>query len=375
MYAGVHVMNEKPASKILKQTMGWKEKEITDNLADLQALSKYGYDEYQQFRPGMRFIESLASWLNQLPSDKRNTAFQFIKKRLLYVTHDQMKQIISIVYQDYIIPILLKQVSREIKPQIPYWNVAQILASDEFKVLLRKCLFVGLSDGSQIDIFRRSNSAISHEQVYRTHEINSTRKDKIKDALSECLNPKEPNARFRNIFLLDDFSGSGKTYLNEAQSSPHGMDGKIASFYASITDPNDPFSELVNINDLRVWLVLYVATEYAKTRLQELGTRLFSTIPFSVIVIHTIPDSIKYQEREDIEFTKLIQDEKFGSGGLANDRHMQMGDTSRPYLGFDACALPLILNHNTPNNSLPILHRNDQSIAFKGLFPRASRHQ
>ena len=101
-------MQEKIAVQILKHTMGWSHENVTDNLADLQALSDYGYDEYQQFITGMRFIESLAIWLNQLPPDKKDTAFRFVKEKLLYITQDQMKQIISIAYPDHIVSNLIK---------------------------------------------------------------------------------------------------------------------------------------------------------------------------------------------------------------------------------------------------------------------------
>ena len=366
-------MQANVAVQILKHTMGWSHEGVTDNLTVLQALSDYGYDEYQQFTPGMRFIESLAIWLNQLPPNKRGTAFQFVKEKLLYVTQDQMKQIISVAYPDRIVPILLRQASSKLKPAIPYWNVAQIRNSNEFKNLLRKCLFVGLSDGSQIDTFRRNNPEIDHEQIYRTHEINRQRTDTIKRELKTNLGiPQESNVYFRNIFLLDDFSASGISYLKE-KSKTDGMEGKIASFYDSITNKADPVSELVDAKDLHVWLVLYIATEYAREYLQNLGSKLFSEIQFSVIVIHIIPDSIKYREDDDAKFTELIKNKKYGSEKLYN-RHMEKGDTTKPYLGFNSGALPLILNHNTPNNSLPILHRNDAGVEFKGLFPRISRH-
>lgn len=369
-------MHEKPATEILTRIMNWSHDDVTDNLADLQALSSYGYDEYQQFRPGMRFVESLASWLNQLPQEKRAVAFRFVKDKILYMTQDQIKQIISVTYEEYVVPILLRQVSNEFTPATPYWRVAQLLDSDEFTILLHKCLFVGLSDGSQVDVFRRTNSKIDHEQIYRTHEINRTRKVKIKEALRKSLPDREQETYFRNIFLLDDFSGSGITYITEDMSSACGMDGKIVNFYKSIMDSQDPASELVNTEDLRVWLILYMATERAKERLQSMGSQLFKNIPFSVIVNHTIPDSVKYMENDDAEFTDLIKDREFGWDGLDTDEHMNKSNNNeKPYLGFDACALPLILNHNTPNNSLPILHRNEDNIKFKGLFPRISRHQ
>ena len=60
---------------------------------------------------------------------------------------------------------------------------------------------------------------------------------------------------------------------------------------------------------------------------------------------------------------------------LKDDKAYNVGSTVRPYLGFDECALPVVLSHNTPNNSLPILWQDaDDDKQFKGLFPRISRH-
>ena len=363
-------MHEKPASEILMHTMEWSPTDVNDNLSILQILSSYGYDEYQQFRPGMRFIESLARWLHQLPQPKKNIAFEFVKDRLLYITQDQMRQIISIVYREYIVPILSKQVSYESECGIPYWHTQRLHQSPKFKDLRRKCLFLGLSDGAQVDVFRRDSPELSHEQIYRTHEINKVRADKILNELQCDLGKSD--AHFRNIFLLDDFSGSGLTYLQHKQS---GWRGKLHDFYNSITSESDPLSNLIDCDDLRIWLVLYVVTEQAIKHLEEYGSKLFTNIEFSVVAIHTIPDDVKYDEGNNEAFTELIKDENYGCKGLEDDAHMKVGDTTRPYLGFDECALPLILNHNTPNNSLPILHRNDaKHTEFRGLFPRVSRH-
>lgn len=362
-------MHEKPASEILMRTMGWSQADVSGNLPILQILSSYGYDEYQQFRPGMRFIESLARWLHQLPPPKKGAALKFVMERLLFITQDQMRQIISLVYREYVVPALLRQISDESGCDIPYWHTRKLHESSKFKVLRRKCLFLGLSDGAQVDVFRRFSPELSNEQVYRTHEMNQARADKILNALQIDL--KEQDVRFRNIFLLDDFSGSGHTYLRHKKS---GWSGKLNCFYESITSKHDPLSGLVDRDNLRIRLILYAVTERAMTHLEECCRRRFDDIKFSVAAIHTIPDNIKYDETENKDFTELIKDKAYGCEGLEKDEHIAVGDTSRLHLGFDGCALPLILHHNTPNNSLPILHRNDERTSFKGLFPRVSRH-
>ena len=58
---------------------------------------------------------------------------------------------------------------------------------------------------------------------------------------------------------------------------------------------------------------------------------------------------------------------------LADDEHAEVGKTSMR-LGFADGRLPLVLSHNTPNNSIYILWAEDGHKVL-GLFPRVSRHK
>jgi len=53
---------------------------------------------------------------------------------------------------------------------------------------------------------------------------------------------------------------------------------------------------------------------------------------------------------------------------------MQVGGGADAVLGFAQCALPVVLSHNTPNNSVYILW-GPETMTFSGLFPRVSRHR
>ena len=370
-------MKAESAERLLYKIMGWNNPEETKNAyADLHALAVSGYDHYGQFRPGMRFVESLALWLNQFPADKRDIAYRFVKNNLLFVTEAQMKQIVSIAYIDYVTPILIEQVAKESLGCISPWKTTKMYNSDEFKILHDQCLFTGMSDGAHIDDFRRSNTRINHEQVSRTHEINRARTDKIKNKLNDRLKKylsNSPKQYFRNVFLIDDFAASGTTYLRENNDEPNGINGKIGSFYNSIKDPEDPMHKLVDCDDLRIYVILYIATENVIRKLNKIGKEKLKPIPFEVIPIHILPESIGFNEQDDPEFSELIKE--FGCANLEQNLHLAQGNIEKPYLGFNQCALPLILYHNTPNNSLPILRRNDDKDTFKGLFPRIDRHQ
>jgi hypothetical protein len=73
------------------------------------------------------------------------------------------------------------------------------------------------------------------------------------------------------------------------------------------------------------------------------------------------------------DFMQLCSNDDYFDPSIV-DSHYKEGKHTAPYLGFNECALPLILNHNTPNNSLPILWLPEDK-KFIGLFPRVTRHK
>ena len=364
-------MNAELAEKLLQKVLGWDPEDVGDELLKLKALGDSGYDDYMRFEPGMRFVESLARWLYQFPPDKRMAAYEFVKGKLLFITRAQMEQIVSVAYEDHVVPILTDQVAAESDGRFRPWEVQEISSSREFEALHNQCLFMGMSDGSHIDEFRRSNERIDHEQVTRTHEINRARASKLRDSLKSRMKRLGTGpVYFRNVFLIDDFTASGTSYLND--SDPPRLKGKIASFYNAILDGEDPLHGLVNLDDLRVYVILYVATEGAVKTLRSRCTKHLKRVQFEIVPIHVLSESVKFDAGKNREFEELM--DKFEWRDMV-DKHWKEGGTQDPKLGFADCALQLILYHNTPNNSLPILYRNDRKPDFKGLFPRITRHQ
>ena len=58
-------MRDALAERLLANVMAWSPTDVARERPILQALALLKYDEYQQFSPGMRFVESLALWLAQ----------------------------------------------------------------------------------------------------------------------------------------------------------------------------------------------------------------------------------------------------------------------------------------------------------------------
>jgi len=53
-------MRDALAERLLANVMKWTPEDVALERPVLQALAALKYDEYQQFSPGMRFVESLA---------------------------------------------------------------------------------------------------------------------------------------------------------------------------------------------------------------------------------------------------------------------------------------------------------------------------
>ncbi|MCD4677122.1 MAG: hypothetical protein K8S18_14175 [Desulfobacula sp.] len=369
-------MREKLAERILAKVMKWKPKDMAREMPDLLALASYKYDEYQQFSPGMKFIESFALWLHQFETDEeRKKAYEYVREKLIFISEKEMAHLVTISYPDVIKPILIQQVANSIN--MPEYNVTKIVKSQEFDELRRKSLFLGLSDGAHTDIFRRNNSEISHEQIYQVYEISRERAKDMLDNLEEDLTdilkeePSKEDTRFRIVFLLDDFSGSGISYLRHDSNTDSGYNGKIEKFLTEIQDENNPMHLLFNSTDVHICIVLYLATTQARRYLNKLiSEKSNSEGPTCTIqIVHEVKDSEKINTHSDKEFIELL--EKYYDPDI-EDKHYKKGLHDKPFLGFDECSIPLILYHNTPNNSLPILWFEDRK--YRGLFPRVSRH-
>lgn len=366
-------MNDDLAERILAEVMKWEPKDDAIERPILQSLAKFKYDDYQPFSPGYRFLESLALWLTQFETQKeKEVAYNFVRNRMLFISPREMNHLVTMTYPDVVRPFLIEKASSKIG--LPEWFVNKTVKSKEYKIILRQSLFLGLSDGAHIDLFRRSNPELSHEQILRTHEISSQRAKETQEKLSEDLKtilgrpPTTQENKFRIVFLLDDFSGSGLSYIRKKVS---GFSGKISKFYKNGCKQEGENHSLFNLSELSVCLILYIANSNVISYLEKYGKELFGKIPFKVKVVYPLPESIKVSPSTDSDFIELLK--KYYDPAIETT-HYKVGRHQKPYLGFDECALPLILSHNTPNNSVTLLWLSEE-YNYRGLFPRISRHR
>lgn len=367
-------MRDALAERLLARVMEWKPEDVARERPVLEFLAAYKYDEYQQFSPGMRFIESLALWLNQFKTqEERVAAYNFMRQRLVFVSSSELNALVASVYPDFIRPKLVASIAYE--EGISIYQVRRIAKSKAFEVLLRRSLFLGLSDGGRTDVFRRSNPNISHEQVFSYYDVSLERLQdsrlELKSSLKSILgrDPVDEELTFRHVFLMDDFSGSGSSFLRWKEEKGK-FTGKIAKFFERVVDvPNSIVDSSATIH-----IVLYVATLQAQEEIEKQMCQFFKdkSVRYSLIIVHSLSEDLPIT-KEDVEFFELITDQNYYDKNV-EDKHTEVGGGS-VQRGFGQCSLPLVLSHNTPNNSVFLLWSDRTAYSTTGLFPRVSRHR
>jgi len=371
-------MREALAERLLATVMNWTPENVADERPLLQAMATMKYNEYQQFAPGMRFVESLALWLRQFKTiAERHIAYNFVKSKLVFYSSAEIAHLVSIAYPDNIRPLLITRSAQTLG--IPEYLINHIVNNDEYKILRRQCLFLGLSDGARIDLFRRAtNTELSHEQICPTYEMSPEKSDAILVELRKNLEVfgvskiKPANSLFRMIFLLDDFSGSGLSCLRK-DSNDNKMIGKMAKLRDQLLSAKT-LGKLVNTDDLHIGIVLYIATKCAVDYLKPILKELFQQFPkltCDVHVVNILDETVRLNGTHDSDFLGLA--DSYYDPNI-EDEHTRKGGTGVKH-GFAGCALPVVLSHNTPNNSMFLLWANRDDVKVRGLFPRVSRHR
>ena len=189
--------------------------------------------------------------------------------------------------------------------------------------------------------------------------------NKFTDMIRSMPNTEIIANGFVNIFLLDDFSGSGISFIRKEAGE---WKGKIIKFLDRLKDYG------IKTNTIDLLLLLYISTsnalEYIASNLSEYKTENKITAAYNVEAIQIIDKPKINQEIKDL-LKKYY--EQYGMNTI-EDSHYKKGDYNTPFLGFNAGSLPLVIYHNTPNNAIPIIWFNN-SDNYYGLFPRVTRHK
>lgn len=380
-------MNSNLANQLLASIMKWDAQTLASERAALEFMGSMKYDAYDRYMPGMRFMSSLVQWLNDIEEEDRDEAYKFIKEMLVFISSTQMNYLVDLLYDSKIRPILLDMATNE--TGMPSYKRSSMVVRNRFEIEKRSALVIGLSDGAHTDILRRS-AGFNNEQVLTNYYPDGK---KLKDMLDELRKDDKlkgvEKPYFRRIFLIDDFTASGKSFIryDESDGEYHGKLKKIINELCTENEKDnegkvdikhmsyllDPLQEKIQID-----ILFCIATEKARTNIKSnLDDYLKSVgwqnkVEFNIHIVQLLEDKLSIDIKTDNDLVKVLKKEKHFVEECVISKSYKVGKNDSPWLGFDECALPVVLAHNTPNNSLPIIWQDAER--FHGLFPRISRH-
>jgi hypothetical protein len=389
---------------------------------EMQVLADYKYNKYEMYHPGRLFLENLYLWLQQFTEAERADALAFVREQLIFVSREEFQQLAHLLYHDRI--RRQQFASAADYGGIPRHQVRRIRESASFQRTSRASLYVGMSDGARLDFIRRHNLDLNNEQFLPYY---AAADDKVTDCVRALrTETSDANALFRCLFLIDDFAGSGSTLLREVVS---------ANLPAAWTPPNvpqrwyarlrfstgethtmevlyrgalsgDELAELRSLDhseeyqaavksiaercqtrdtklkgslrnvsegpiakvlepDAQVFFCPLLTTQHALDRLTQLIPRLTGVFAQATVLPAAVIDARCAIVGASSPIGKLC--EHYYDETL-EDKH-----TGNVKFGYDGCGLPLVLHHNTPNNSLYLLWaRRSEKVA--PLFVRYERH-
>lgn len=367
-------MKEKLAKRLVADLMSWDVERATAEFSWLELMVNYKFDDYQQYGPGHRFYVHLLRWLSQFPLADRECAWALLRDRLIYFSQDEMHHLVSLTG-----PAIERKMRAAIAERLglPVYLVEEDPEA-QFMLKEMRCrtLYVGVSDGARIDVFRRfSEGAVNNEQVVAMIEISETKQGKLKEKLAKRLKEIKSSApdTFEWICLIDDFTASGTTSIRLEKGE---WDGKVHRFMdeLSVTRDKAPLTS----PDAHVQVHHYLATAAASVNVAGLLEQYQVQHPLMHFIpsfSHVLPPEVVITHETHPDIGALLEGRY--------DRGIETTHTGKGIaLGYKQGGLPLVLDHNTPNNSLATLWARSDPEAEKyveekhmsPLFPRRQRH-
>lgn len=381
------------ALNLVADVMDWDNEVATREYAWLRLVSSMKYDGYSDFRAGVRFLESLVSWLRQFDKADRAAAYAFVKERMVYVSTLEMQRLIETFIPETVFPYLRGSVAADLGiKSYDVWRTNDAAAA--FRRRLRRCLFVGLSDGSRIDVLRRANAGrLSQEQVVPMMNVDD---DKWKSLAADLMKEIGPDARFDDVYLIDDFTASGTTFIRFPNGEPK---GKLHKFEKIVQDAKHRLQNAGEVFPLSDGYTLhihhYVSTRQAHDALLERVTEADERLKdksfgrWSITEGMLLPADIRLaaidKESREPALTRAGDSPIIDLCSRYYDHDLferlekhcrEAGQTDMKY-GYADCALPLVLEHNTPNNAIPLLWAETSGkhgSPMHPLFLRRDRH-
>lgn len=382
-------MHERLALRLLRKIMEWDEETATREYGWVRLISRLKYDGYRDYLAGVRFAESLAGWLNQFRPEHRAAAYAFVKTRLIYFSPPEIQRLVEQLYPRFVEPRLRRAAAEEAGvSDFLVW--ADPRSERLFERKRRQVLFIGLSDGARIDILRRANAGtLNNDQVVLATHIDDEKWVDLGDKLraDKLFEPGE-DPRFESIVIVDDFTGSGTSFVRQKKDGR--WTGKAEKLWKTLAavrgrlaaqNKSFPVAEGFTLH-IHHYISSAQAREAIDDRLLAIAeARSGNGAWFARVEVTEgllLPVETKVTREADAAFWEIC--DAYYDHGLFEQLREHLEESGQTHIrhGYGNSALPVVLEHNCPNNALTLLWAETDGDGnrhpMRPLFPRRHRH-
>lgn len=383
-------MNTALGLRILSEIMDWSLDEAREEFRWLTFMATYKYDGYRDYLAGVRFIESLATWLQQFSeTEERKTAYQFVKTKLIYFSPAEIQRLVEKFFPEVVQGHLVEHVSASLSiPPYRIWSTEDSI--NEYRWERRKTLFMGLSDGARIDTLRRMNvGAISNEQIVIATQIDHHKWESLVDDLQADLKKMRgvdtSEEYFSRVYLIDDFTASGTSLLPDPENTEGKLKGKLVKFAKSLKKAEETLPDKrIFTENFEIVVHHYIATDNAVKNIERVYNKVaedlaalgLKSVQFTYGI--TLLDSLGVKNDHKDPFAVLCN--KYYDARIEgkSGKHGRQSGSKDKTFGYANCGTTIVLEHNTPNNSVPLLwaetRDEEGELVMRPLFRRRERH-
>jgi hypothetical protein len=356
--------------------MDWDEPTAREEARWLRLMSRFKYDAYSDFVAGARFTGSLIQWLRQFEPADRPNAYRFFRDRLVFVSAVEMQRLVEAFYPVCMERKLIEDVA--LSTGKPKYDVALgRVGKEEFEKRRLTTLIVGMSEGARLDPLRRANmGTLSHEQMLPSVEMDGAKWKAVLKKMRKAV--KDEKAAVSKIFLIDDFVASGTTFLRQEDDGT--WDGKLIKLLRTM--PKEDKAWIV-ADCATIHVHHYIGSDASYTKLNGMKSDAEAQIKKELNKDLKVDFSFGWRMPKDVVASQSDPIVKhlvttYYSRDIEVDANLAGGGTTKDIRwGYKKCALTVVLEHNTPNNSLPLIWGQTEGKTghtMRALFRRRQRH-
>jgi hypothetical protein len=287
------------------------------------------YVDYRQFREEGEFPDRLKNWIENVAEDRQRKALFHLLRSLLFVDHSQMRALYRDAYRRIIVPWIFHD---KVSPDYLLSRDYEVNVQSE----LRKYRFFSITESFSFPEFVQENSLGGLTKGVTLGED----KDKVR-----FLVPTD-KSKALGLIVFEDFVGTGKQ-----------AGGVLTELTHHVPDH---------------WRILFVPLIVLKRGLRALSAKLRRTkieMEPALVVPNTSCLLEEPARNEPGEFKRIRTLLKRTSKRVLEP--LEHGDDPpRDPFGYGGSGALLVTSHNTPNNSVPVIHHRapEWSPLFRRIY-------